>query len=718
MISSVIWRSERLRTRLLVGFGALLLLAALDLAAFYWGARERARVFHELGAAIQRHAGLTEAGRALERQDRQVRVTSDLLGVERAALDPTERRRTLETLRGIRAQIAAATAGGAPPSAALLGRVRRQVDSLTHSWARFHADSSQDAAGRIAELALVAEPLAARLLARDLPAAIAVQREQLEVARAAFVRTDRLTSTVMWAVLLLSGLFSLGFAYFLSRDLLRAIGALQTGVERVGTGDLSHRVVIGGCDELAAVGESFNAMATRLQQARNELELRNQELANLAFRDPLTRLANRALLQDRVAHALSGRGRQADQVAILFVDLDDFKSINDTLGHAAGDRLLVEVADRLRDATRGSDTVARLGGDEFAILLERVHAPGEAVIVAQRVLHAMEAPFALGPRAVRVRMSIGVADGARCRDASELLRNADVAMYSAKAAGKDRYAVFAPEMHTALLDRVELEADLRSALDGGGALSLAYQPIVRLADGGIVGFEALVRWRDARRGLVSPAQFIGVAEEAGLIVPLGTWVLGEACREAAGWQRARGTAVGISVNVSGRQLEDAGIVDVVREALATSGLHPACLTLEITETTIMGDGAAALERLRALKALGVTVAIDDFGTGYSSLAYLQRFPVDVLKIDKAFVDQVAGGGNDAALARTIVALGEIMALRTVAEGIESEEQRAELHAMGCEFGQGYLFSPPTDAAGAADLLARRAPSAVPQDAVA
>jgi EAL domain-containing protein (putative c-di-GMP-specific phosphodiesterase class I) len=292
--------------------------------------------------------------------------------------------------------------------------------------------------------------------------------------------------------------------------------------------------------------------------------------------------------------------------------------------------------------------------------------------------------------------------------ADDLLRDADVAMYRAKASGKGQYAVFAPEMHAELLDRVELEAELREALDRH-ALDLVYQPIVRLADRRVTGFEALARWPSERRGAVAPSLFIPLAEEIGSIVPLGRWVIARACREALRWQPegpgGAGAPVSVSINVSGRQLEDPTFADDVREALVATGLEPSCLTLEITETVIMRDSVASLRRLRELKALGVQVAIDDFGTGYSSLAYLQRFPVDTLKIDKAFVDQIAGGGNDAALARTIVALGDMLRLRTVAEGIESAEQRDELLAVGCKLGQGYLFSRPLDAQGAADFLA-------------
>ena len=698
------WRSDRLRTRLVLGFVAVLALATLNIGAFYWGARQRARVFRELTAAIAQQGALTEARVQLEDHYKRVKVMSDLLGVERGRLGAEERERTLRSIDAFRRGLAAPPNETAPPDPRL-ARVRAGADSLATSWMLFYEQQATDPTQALAEVVLVAEPLAQRLLAVELPAAANAQRRRVNAASAAFVRTDRLSSELMWAILVLTGVVSAVLLYGLSRDLLRAVGALKLGAERFGAGELAHQVAVTRCEELAEVGESLNAMARRLRQARDELEVRNQELAQLAFRDPLTQLANRALFRERVEHALTVGHRRPQDLSVLFIDLDDFKSVNDTLGHAEGDRLLVDVAERLLSATRGSDTVARLGGDEFAIMLHRVRGVEEAILVAQRVVASMQAPFALGGRAVRVTTSVGVACGTDGCAADEMLRNADVAMYRAKGAGKGRYEVFAPEMHAALLDRVELEAELREALGvGREELVLAYQPIVDIATRRISSFEALVRWRHPRRGLVSPAQFVPLAEESDLILRLGRWVLETACREAARWQ-APGRHVGISVNVSGRQLDDPSLLGDVRHALDDSGLDPQCLTLEITETVIMRDSTSTLTRLRELKALGVRVAIDDFGTGYSSLAYLQRFPVDVLKIDKAFVDQVARGGNDAAIARTIVALAEMLHLRTVAEGIEHEEQRAGLQMLGCQLGQGYLFARPLSADAAREALA-------------
>ncbi len=417
-----------------------------------------------------------------------------------------------------------------------------------------------------------------------------------------------------------------------------------------------------------------------------------EQLAHQAFHDPLTGLANRALFRDRVEHALAQVGRTTGDVAVLFLDLDDFKSVNDSLGHAEGDQLLVQVAARLLNATRGSDTVARLGGDEFAVLLANAGG-GEAHVVANRILSSLTRPVQLCAREVAVGASIGIATARAGETTEELLRNADLAMYQAKARGKGMYEEFAPPMYEAVRDRVSLGSDLHHALERR-EFRLVYQPVVDLATEAIVGVEALVRWHHPERGVVGPAAFIPIAEESGMILPLGRWVLGEACRQAAAWRALGLEELRVAVNISGRQLEHPQLVADVASALGDARLPPAALLLEITEGVVMQDTEASLRRLHELKELGIRLAIDDFGTGYSSLSYLQRFPVDVLKIDKSFVDGVASGGSHAALARTIIALGETLSLRTVAEGIETAEQGASLLALGCRTGQGYHYARP------------------------
>jgi diguanylate cyclase (GGDEF)-like protein/PAS domain S-box-containing protein len=422
------------------------------------------------------------------------------------------------------------------------------------------------------------------------------------------------------------------------------------------------------------------------------------ELTRQASHDGLTGLANRTRLRARMERALTVAA-PGSTPAVLLIDLDDFKRVNDSLGHAAGDRLLEMVADRLLGATRGSDTVARLGGDEFAVLLS-VRRSSEVTLVADRIVAALTTAFLVDGREIRVGASVGVATAVGGETPDDLLRNADLALYRAKGTGKGRHAIFAPEMHRAAVTRLALEAELRWAISNG-ELRLQYQPIVDLATGAVAAAEALVRWQHPDRGMLPPGEFIPLAEATELVVPLGRWVLHTACRAAAAWPAGRGDAadaggVPVSVNVSVRQLQRAGFVEDVAEALRGSGLPARRLTLEVTESVLLADLDTALMRLEALRALGVRVALDDFGTGYSSLAYLQRLPVDVLKIDRAFTADVTAGGKRAALARAVVTLADTLGLRTVAEGVETAEQHAELRALGCGFAQGYLYARPLD----------------------
>jgi diguanylate cyclase (GGDEF)-like protein/PAS domain S-box-containing protein len=416
------------------------------------------------------------------------------------------------------------------------------------------------------------------------------------------------------------------------------------------------------------------------------------QLLHQAFHDSLTGLANRSLFLDRLMHVMARVADDSTRLAVLFLDLDNFKAVNDTQGHAAGDRLLTIVADRLLNATRGCDTVARLGGDEFAVLLDSPNGHAGVEVVAQRITRALAQPVDTGEgREVVVTASAGVATWRGSESPDELLRDADVAMYAAKAQARGLWVHYNPEMHAAIVERVSLEGDLRRAIDGN-ELVVVYQPIIDVPSGRITGAEALLRWSHARRGAVPPSAFIPVAEENGMIIPLGARVLRTACRQAAVWNAGRPDApLTVTVNISARQLQDPDLPAVVAGALTTAGLEPARLVLEITETVIMHDTEATLSRLRELKALGVRLAIDDFGTGYSSLSYLQRFPVDILKIDRSFTE---GLGHDTALVRTIISLAEALDLRTVAEGVEEPGQFVALAALGCDAVQGYLFSRP------------------------
>jgi diguanylate cyclase (GGDEF)-like protein/PAS domain S-box-containing protein len=430
------------------------------------------------------------------------------------------------------------------------------------------------------------------------------------------------------------------------------------------------------------------------------------ELQHQAFHDALTGLANRILFKDRVEHSLAGRRRT--KVAVLFMDIDDFKLVNDSYGHVQGDSLLVQVADRLTGILRAGDTAARLGGDEFAILLEGVKDADEACIAARRVLELFGEDFWLDATHLSVSVSIGVAlsDGSH-KSAEELLRDADVAMYSAKARGKDRLEVFEPAMQAAVMQRLELTNELRHAVDDDEFV-VFYQPIVDIATQRIVGTEALVRWQHPREGLKQPGWFIHVAEETGLIIPIGDFVLRRACGQLRDWQNALDLpGLRMAVNLSPWQLKDPLLVEKVRHVLASTGIDAGRLTLEITETALVEEGHATLTRLKELKALGVRLSIDDFGTGYSSLSYLRQFPMDGVKIAKPFVDHVADGADDSALARAIITIGETLELEVVAEGIEQEEQMLELQRLGCKLGQGFYASRPVHARRMAELLSEQ-----------
>ena len=428
---------------------------------------------------------------------------------------------------------------------------------------------------------------------------------------------------------------------------------------------------------------------------RNALE---EQLRHQAFHDPLTSLANRPLFTDRVEHALAVRRHNGRGIAVLLLDLDRFKTINDSLGHGTGDEVLVAVAERLRRCLRPGDTAARLGGDEFVVLLEDVVDLAEVTGIAGRIIDALRAPFFLSGRDVTIRASAGIVlhrDGDTTAD--ELIRNADAAMYAAKAEAAGSWRVFEASMHHAVLERLELETQLRGAIERD-ELVLHYQPLVALDTGEITGYEALLRWNHPTRGLVAPGEFVPTAEDTGLIVPIGQWVLERACTDAVDWPlTATGDPLELSVNLSARQLFDAGFADSVRAVIDHTGIDAARVTLEITESMLVDDTARAVEQLEALKQLGVRIAIDDFGTGYSSLSYLRTFPVDTLKIDKSFTDNVAVDVEGACFVQAILHLAQVLRVTTVAEGIEHAEQADRLRELGCDRAQGFYFGRPAAA---------------------
>jgi diguanylate cyclase (GGDEF)-like protein len=469
--------------------------------------------------------------------------------------------------------------------------------------------------------------------------------------------------------------------------------------------DLRHDLTVGGL-----------VLTLRDVTEQHELE---EELKYRAFHDSLTGLPNRSLFAREAADALETARAVGRTAGVLFVDLDDFKMVNDTMGHGVGDELLVEVAARLAASVRESDTAARLGGDEFALLIDDAAGPDDVDAFAERIVAAFTEPFTLSEAKVLATATVGVATSADSGDVDELLRHADLALYAAKSAGKRRWRHYQPVLTSGMLRRREIQAALEDAVKSS-AFTLVYQPIVTLASGEIAGFESLIRWPHPRWGMMLPGQFISLAEETGLIVPLGGWVLRQALADMVRWRRdlppppaaepgaapAEPESPHVSVNVSARQFRDPGFVDSVRQALQESALPPSALLLELTESLVLGGNEQIRADLNELREIGVKLAIDDFGTGYSSLSYLIDLPIDVLKIDKMFVTGIASSWRRHALVEGIVRLARTLEVEVIAEGIETETERELLAGMGCQFGQGYLLSVPVGADEASGMLAR------------
>ena len=465
------------------------------------------------------------------------------------------------------------------------------------------------------------------------------------------------------------------------------VGPVELRIERA-----ARRCVLEGVGSNLTQDPAVQGLALNFRDI-SERKALEEQLRKLAFHDPLTLLANRNLFRDRVQHALTLAQCGQSSVAVMFLDLDNFKNINDSLGHDAGDCLLQAVAQRIVKTTRSSDTVARLGGDEFAVLLEGIATVTEVGHLADALVDTLGLPFILDGVEVRVSASIGVAFSTSDAGAEALLSNADIAMYHAKAAGKNRHVTFQAQMQDMLQERLRLEADIGRAL-AHQEFFLEYQPIIDLGTKSLLGVEALVRWRHPEAGILLPGRFIQVAEECGQIAKLGRWVLKQACLDMCAWRRsiAGGNGLRLAVNISGRHLQHGELVDDVAQALRESGFEAGNLVIELTESTTMYNTDANLERFQRLKALGVKLAIDDFGTGYSSLSYLHRFPIDILKIDRSFVSRLTNSDNGPELTRAVITLGETLGLDTVAEGIELEPQVAALLALGCVAGQGFLFA--------------------------
>jgi diguanylate cyclase (GGDEF)-like protein len=444
-------------------------------------------------------------------------------------------------------------------------------------------------------------------------------------------------------------------------------------------------------------------LSLRIIQQKRRTEDR---VNHLAFHDDLTSLPNRLMLSQCLDQALSRHRRAGTQLAILFMDLDRFKVINDSLGHETGDVLLRQVADRLRAQSREGDTVARMGGDEFVVLIENYDQLTETSARAQRLVEQLSAPYLLGKKDCHITVSIGIsvfpADGS---DSQALLKAADVAMYRAKDTGRNGYSYYSPSMNVHTVERLELESDLRHALERNEFL-LFYQPKVELSTGLITGVEALLRWQHPLRGLVSPMEFVPLAEETGLIVPIGEWVLATACARTKAWQNEGLSKLGVAVNLSARQFADPMLFAKLTQIIRASGLDPSSLEVEITESLVMSHGEGAVAVLQKLKSIGVQIAIDDFGTGYSSLAYLKRFPIDTLKVDRSFIRDIPGDSGDKKITRAIIAMAHSLRLKVVAEGVETPDQLKFLRGQCCDSVQGYLLHRPLPETEVADVLER------------
>jgi diguanylate cyclase (GGDEF)-like protein len=523
-------------------------------------------------------------------------------------------------------------------------------------------------------------------------------------------------STLLWQLLGVGVVLCLMVLLIIERTIVSRIFRLESQVDSVHRHEheeLSSRISIEGKDEITSLAvhikemlEKLDGKSKELKESREVLRLHNdnleaailertREMEHQAFHDKLTGLPNRALFMDRLDQAIRKMKRSRAGTVALFIDLDNFKLINDSLGHDMGDELLCVVADRLKRDIRPGDTVARLGGDEFTILLENLSGVEEGIAVAERILNSLRQPILLGGREAYAGGSIGVAYTTDPdMTSATLLKNADTAMYSAKADGKMNYRLFDDSMYDSALERLEVETALRRAVENQ-EIEVAYQPLINLDGGEMMGAEALARWTHPTRGAISPSEFIPIAEETGLIIPIGYWVLEEACRQARGWSDLYpGRDLEISVNLSGKQLQKPDVVERVREILDGTGLKPSCLKLEITESVLMEDREEVARKMHLIKALGVKLALDDFGTGYSSLSTLRAFPIDTLKVDRLFISQLGEEESADAIVEAIAAMARSMKMTVTGEGVENDMQEAIIRSLGCATGQGYLYDKP------------------------
>ncbi len=593
-----------------------------------------------------------------------------------------------------------------PDVAARIRNTRALVSDYQHALS-YYITASADKA-RIAKLQSDAAVVSATLLRETEQMALQASKRSEERTVAALASFQQ-ARAILTAGAVLAFLAALAAAVSLARGVTGPIDHLVAATRAISEGQLGTSVPDGDPTEFGELARHFNEMSTRLRDGYAALQREVAErkaaearLAQDAFRDALTGLPNRALFRDRLAHAIAAARRHPDErYAVLFLDVDRFKVVNDSLGHAAGDHLLAVVAQRIAGAVRPGDTVARLGGDEFGVLLDRIHASGDAALVADRVHAALASSVDLDGRETFVSASVGIAiQSERYAQPEQVLRDADVAMYQAKLKGKGSTIEFDAQMHGSVVERMQLEADLRRAVESGDGLELHYQPIVALRTGRPIGVEALLRWRHPTRGLLAAGEFVPIAEESGLIVPLGLWALQHACTQLREWERAAPALAGlvVGVNVSGRQFRRAACVDEIRERVVGSGIDPRRIAVEVTESALMGDVEASAARLASLRGTGIQIHVDAFGTGYSSLSYLHRFPITAVKIDRSIVEGLTAQPESADVVRAIVSIAESLDFDVIAEGVEAEAQVSMLQQLRARYGQGRFLWPPMDAA--------------------
>ena len=594
----------------------------------------------------------------------------------------------------------------APDVAARLGEVRGKIGDYEAALSHYMTASANTE--RITRLKLDAANTAADLLRTTEEMAVQASRRAEERSVAAMGRFDEARRLLTLALLFTFTVAVLG-AFGLSTSITRPVEALVRATRALQSGELGVKIESKDRTELGELSRHFNAMSAALRDGyaalQGEIEERKRAESRLlydAFHDGLTGLPNRALFQDRLQHVIEAARRRAEQLyAVLFLDLDRFKVINDTLGHLVGDHLLVAIGERLADCLRPGDTVARLGGDEFGILLDRLGDAADATMVAERVQKGLAKAIEVDGHELFVSASIGIAlRSDRYQRPEQVLRDADIAMYQAKTKGKACTEVFDAEMHGSVVDRLQLEADLRRALEHGGEFLLHYQPIVALRTGKLIGIEALVRWDKPGRGLLDAAEFVSLAEESGIVVPMGEWVFRTACAQLRIWHERVPSLAGVtlSVNVSGQQFRRPTFVEDFWRNVREAGVDPRFVAIEVTEAVIMDEVEASAAKLSRLRDMGIQIHVDDFGTGYSSLSYLHRFPITAVKIDRSFVAGLPGHVESEEVIKAIVSIAESLDFDVIAEGVESPTQVQKLEDLRCRYGQGLLLAKPLPAA--------------------